>query len=244
VLALEPALRASAALLSPSTGIVDGHGLMQALLADAEAAGAVLALDTRIDRLRPGADGIAVVVDGDADVALTARMVINAAGLGAQAIASTVEGLDARHVPALHLAKGSYFALSRRAPFSRLIYPMPVPGALGTHLTLDLAGAARFGPDIEWVDAVDYAVEPARAASFYEAIRDYWPGLGDGELVPDYAGIRPKISGPGEPARDFVISGPGEHGIAGLVNLFGLESPGLTAALALAERIAEIAEDG
>jgi L-2-hydroxyglutarate oxidase LhgO len=235
-LALEPALRASAALLSPSTGIVDGHGLMQALLADAEAGGAILALDTRISRLDPSPDGVSVFVDGEA--VLVARNVINAAGLSAQAIASATEGLDTRHIPPLHLAKGHYFALSRRSPFSRLIYPMPVPGALGTHLTLDLAGAARFGPDIEWVDAIDYAVDPARAASFYAAIRDYWPGLADGELVPDYTGIRPKISGSGETARDFVISGPAEHGIAGLVNLFGIESPGLTSSLALAERIA------
>jgi len=237
-LALEPALRASAALLSPSTGIVDSHALMQALLADAEADGAVLALDTRIRRLSPGADGIAVSVDGENDIALTARAVVNAAGLGAQDIAAATEGLDPQRIPARHLAKGSYFTLSRRSPFSRLIYPVPVPGGLGTHLTLDLAGAARFGPDVEWVDAIDYAVDRSRALSFYAAIRDYWPDLADGELIPDYAGIRPKISGPGEPASDFVISGPADHGVHGLVNLFGIESPGLTSSLALAERIA------
>ncbi len=237
-LALEPVLRTSAALLSPSTGIVDSHALMQALLADAEAHGAVLALDTRISRLIPGTDGIAIFADDERDAALTARYVINTAGLGAQAIASATAELDVRHIPPLHLAKGNYFALNRRSPFSRLIYPVPVPGGLGTHLTLDLAGAARFGPDVEWIDEIDYAVDPARARSFYAAIRDYWPDLADGELVPDYAGIRPKISGSGEPAQDFVMSGPADHGIAGLVNLFGIESPGLTSSLALAERIA------
>ena len=243
-LALEPALRASAALLSPSTGIVDVHGLMQALLADAETHGAVLAPVTRIERLEPGAHGIAIFVEGARDAALTARRVINAAGLGAQAIASATSGLEARHIPTLHLAKGNYFTLRRRSPFSRLIYPVPVPGGLGTHLTLDLAGAARFGPDVEPVDAIDHAVDPERGLSFYAAIRDYWPALGDGDLLPGYAGIRPRISAPGEPLRDFVISGPAEHGIAGLINLFGIESPGLTSSLALADRIAEIAEDG
>ncbi len=239
-LALEPALRASAALLSPSTGIVDGHGLMQALLADAEAQGAVLALDTRIRRLVPGVDGIAVFVDGEHDAALTARIVINAAGLGGHEIASATEGLDARHIPPHHFAKGSYFTLSRRSPFSRLIYPVPVPGGLGTHLTLDLAGAARFGPDVEWVDEIDHAVDPSRGLSFYEAIRSYWPDLADGDLTPGYAGIRPKITGPGEPPQDFVISGAADHGIDGLVNLFGIESPGLTASLAIAERITAV----
>jgi L-2-hydroxyglutarate oxidase LhgO len=162
--------------------------------------------------------------------------VINAAGLGAHEIGLATEGLEARHIPPRYLAKGNYFALGRRSPFSRLIYPVPVPGGLGTHLTLDLAGAARFGPDVEWIDEIDYAVDPSRGLSFYEAIRDYWPGLADGELMPGYAGIRPKISGPGEPSQDFVISRPSDHGIAGLVNLFGIESPGLTAALALADR--------
>jgi L-2-hydroxyglutarate oxidase LhgO len=230
-------------LLSPSTGIIDAHALMQALLADAAAHGAVLALDTRISGLRPRGDGIAVFVEDERDAALTARRVINAAGLGAQAIASATEGLDAGHIPRCHLAKGSYFTLSRRPPFARLIYPVPVPGGLGTHLTLDLAGAARFGPDVEWVDQLDYAVDPARALSFYAAIRDYWPDLADGELVPDFAGIRPKISGPGDPARDFVVSGPADHGMGGLVNLFGMESPGLTSCLALAERIAAMVEE-
>jgi L-2-hydroxyglutarate oxidase LhgO len=237
-LALEPALRASAALLSPSTGIIDGHSLMQALLADAEAHGAVLALDTRINRLKPGAEDIALFLERESDAALSARMVINAGGLGGHAIAAATEGLDARDIPPLHLAKGCYFVLGRRSPFSRLIYPVPVPGGLGTHLTLDLAGAARFGPDVEWVEAIDYAVDPSRAVAFYTAIRGYWPDLADGDLVPGYAGIRPKLSGPGEPARDFRISGPADHGIAGLVNLFGIESPGLTASLALADRIA------
>jgi L-2-hydroxyglutarate oxidase LhgO len=198
----------------------------------------VLALDTRISLLRPGAEGIAVFVEGEDDIALTARLVINAAGLGGHGIAHATEGLALRHIPPRHLAKGSYFTLGRRSPFSRLIYPVPVPGGLGTHLTLDLAGAARFGPDVEWVDEIDYAVDPSRGLSFYAAIRSYWPGLADGDLVPGYAGIRPKIAGPGDPPQDFVISTPAEHGIDGLINLFGIESPGLTASLALADRVA------
>jgi L-2-hydroxyglutarate oxidase LhgO len=235
---LEPALRASAALLSPSTGIVDSHHFMQALLADAEAAGAVLALDSRVTRLRPGSEGIDIFIDGEAEAALRAGSVINATGLAAQELAQATDGLAARRIPPLHLAKGSYFTLARRSPFTRLIYPLPEPGGLGIHLTLDLGGAARFGPDVEWVEEFDYSVDPGRAATFYAAIRRYWPGLGDGELVPDYAGIRPKIAGPGGAPGDFVISTAADHGVVGLINLFGLESPGLTAALALAEHIA------
>lgn len=236
---LEPALRAQAALLSPSTGIVDAHALMQALLADAEAAGAVLALDTVVERLRPSPGGSDVFIRGESGAALRAGSVVNAAGLGAQALARATDGLAAARIPPLHLAKGSYFALRRRSPFARLIYPMPEPGGLGIHLTLDLGGGARFGPDVEWVDELDYAVDPARAARFREAIRRYWPGLEEDDLSPDYAGIRPKISGPGQPAEDFVLSTPADHGIDGLVNLFGFESPGLTAALSLAERVAD-----
>jgi len=167
--------------------------------------------------------------------------VINSAGLQANALARKIRGLDARHVPPLYLARGNYFSISGRAPFSRLIYPMPNEAGLGVHLTIDLGGQARFGPDVEWVDAINYDVDPRRADSFYAAIRAYWPALPDGALQPAYAGIRPKLSGPGEPAADFVIQGPAAHGVRGLVNLFGIESPGLTACLAIAQRVCELA---
>jgi L-2-hydroxyglutarate oxidase LhgO len=169
---------------------------------------------------------------------LLARAVVNSAGLRAPSLARRIEGFPAALAPRELYAKGNYYSLSRRAPFSRLVYPVPEPGGLGVHVTLDLGGRARFGPDVEWVDAPDYRVDPRRAQAFYAAIRRYWPGLPDGALEPGYAGIRPKISGPGEPAADFVVQGPREHGVAGLVNLFGIESPGLTASLALADDVA------
>jgi L-2-hydroxyglutarate oxidase LhgO len=169
---------------------------------------------------------------------LVARSVINAAGLGAVALAAATQGLPAAHVPRAFLAKGSYFSLSGRAPFMRLIYPVPEPGGLGVHLTLDLAGQARFGPDVEWVDAIDYAVDPSRSAGFHAEIRKYWPGLGSNQLSSAYSGVRPKIVGPGEPAADFRIDGFSRHGVSGLINLFGIESPGLTASLAIAELVA------
>ncbi len=178
----------------------------------------------------------------DGEPQLRARVVVNAAGLQAVALARRVEGLDARHVPRQHLAKGSYFALTGPSPFSRLIYPAPESGGLGVHLTLDLAGQARFGPDVEWVDQIDYHVDPARAQRIYAAVRAYWPGLEDGRLTPGYAGVRPKLSGPGGPAADFRIDGPAQHGVAGLINLFGIESPGLTASLALADIVAAQAQ--
>ncbi len=239
--ALEPGLSAEAGLLSPSTGILDAHGYMLSLQGEAEANGATFAFGAEVSAVTPGPDGLAVSFDGEPQ--LRAKVVVNAAGLQATALAARVEGLDARHVARQHLAKGSYFALTGGSPFSRLIYPVPESGGLGVHLTLDLAGQARFGPDVEWVDRIDYHVDPARAEQVYAAVRAYWPGLPDGRLAPGYAGVRPKLSGPGEPAADFRIDGPARHGIAGLVNLFGIESPGLTASLALGDRVAAIARE-
>ena len=236
VRALEPELSCVAALHSPSTGIVDSHALMLAYLGDAENAGAALALKSPLEKAVVRKDGIELHVAGAEP--LLAALVVNSAGLRAPSIARRIAGYPARLAPPELYAKGNYYTLARRAPFSRLIYPVPEPGGLGVHVTLDLGGRARFGPDVEWVDSVDYRVDPARAGRFYSAIRRYWPGLPDGALEPGYAGIRPKISGPGEPAADFVLQGPRAHGVAGLVHLYGIESPGLTASLALADDVA------
>jgi L-2-hydroxyglutarate oxidase LhgO len=241
--ALEPALRATRALLSPSTGIIDSHALMLALLGDAEAHGAMLALHTPALAGRIEPSGLAVEAGGAAPMTIMARLVVNASGLGAQAFARGFSGMPPDQVPPLHLAKGNYFSLRGRSPFSRLIYPVPAPGGLGVHLTLDLAGEARFGPDVEWLDEtdperVDYDVNPRRADSFYAAIRTYWPDLRDGALAPAYSGLRPKIARPGGSATDFLVQTERDHGVPGLVNLFGLESPGLTASLAIAEWVA------
>jgi len=236
--ALEPALHCVGALLSPSTGIVDSHGLMLALLGDAQAAGAMLALCAPVSGGRITPQGIELDVGGDEPMALRARTVINSAGLHAPALARRFQGLSAVHIPADHLAKGCYFSLPGRAPFSRLVYPAPgQSGHLGVHLTLDLGGQARFGPSFEWVQAIDYSVAADGADHFYDQVRRYWPALPDGVLQPAYAGLRPKISGPGEPAADFRIDGPGAHGVPGLVNLFGIESPGLTSSLAIADLV-------
>ena len=235
---LEPALLCVGALLSPSTGIIDSHGLMLALLGDAERHGAMLALCSPVLGGRVVSEGIELDVGGSAPMTLRARSVVNSAGLHAPALARLLAGLPASSVPQDHLAKGCYFTLTGRAPFSRLVYPAPgQSGHLGVHLTLDLGGQARFGPSFEWVDRSDYTVAAAGADAFYEQVRCYWPGLPDGALQPGYAGLRPKISGPGEPAADFRIDGPALHGVPGLVNLFGIESPGLTASLAIAERV-------
>lgn len=239
--ALEPALECVAAVFSPQTGIVDSHQLMLALQGDAENDGAVCAFHAPVEAIEAINGRFVVKVGGAAPTTLNAACVINSAGLQANAIARRIRGLDARHVPPLYLARGNYFSVSGRAPFSRLIYPMPNEAGLGVHLTIDLGGQARFGPDVEWVDAIGYDVDPRRADSFYAAIRAYWPALPDGALQPAYAGIRPKLSGPGEPAADFVIQGPAAHGVRGLVNLFGIESPGLTASLAIAARVCELA---
>lgn len=238
--ALEPALQCVAALHSPSTGIVDSHALMLALQGDLEHAGGLVALNSPLAQARCTTQGIHLqAADG---TELLARTVVNAAGLAAPDLARRFGGLDARHVPTPYYAKGSYFTLAGRAPFSRLIYPAPEAAGLGVHLTLDLGGQARFGPDVQWVDdPTDLQVDPARGDAFYAEVRKYWPGLRDGALDPGYAGMRPKISAPGEAAADFVVQGPAEHGVPGLVNLFGIESPGLTSALAIGAHVAAMA---
>ena len=230
-LQMEPELACVAALHSPSTGIIDSHALMLAYLGDAEAAGAMLALKSVFQRAFFD-DGFEIHVDGSEPV--RARILVNSAGLRAPSVAKSIEGYDKDLAPKEFYAKGNYYTLNKKNPFKRLIYPVPEPGGLGVHVTLDLAGQARFGPDVEWTDRIDYAVDPRRAERFYAAIRRYWPGLPDGALLPGYAGIRPKIAGPEEPPPDFRIQGPRQHGIPGLVHLFGIESPGLTASLALA----------
>jgi L-2-hydroxyglutarate oxidase LhgO len=236
--ALEPALSCVAALLSPSTGIVDSHALMLAYQGDAEAGGAQVICRVPILSGEAAGDGLTLEIGGAEPMQLECRWLVNCAGLGAVALAGRIAGMPATALPRAYFCKGSYYALSGRAPFTRLIYPVPEQAGLGVHLTLDLGGQARFGPDIEWVERPGYDVDIARAAGFYAAIRKYWPGLPDGALQPGYAGIRPKITGPGEAAADFRIDGPEQHGVAGLVNLFGIESPGLTASLAIADWVA------
>lgn len=246
--ALEPALSCTAALWSPSTGIVDSHGLMLALQGDLERYGGAVALKSTVRAARFFAAGPACVEveSAEGDLEMQADLVVNAAGLQACALALRFAGLDPACVPRARFAKGSYFSLTGRAPFSHLIYPAPVDAWLGVHLTLDLAGQVRFGPDLEWLDVadpadIDYAVDPARVTGFEAAIRRFWPGLPEGALQPAYSGVRPKIHGPGETASDFRIDGRERHGLAGLVNLFGIESPGLTSALAIAERVVAMA---
>jgi len=232
---MEPELKAEAGLLSPSTGIIDSHGLMLSYLGEAQAHGAVLAVNSPVISGEVIERGIRLQIGTETPYFLESGIVVNAAGLGAQKIAQSIDGVPPGSIPPLYLAKGNYFKLQGRAPFSRLIYPVPEPGGLGIHLTLDLGGQARFGPDVEWVDEIDYGVDPARGDKFYEAISTYYPALKEGALTPDYAGFRPKISGPGEAVADFAILGPRDHGVTGLINLFGIESPGLTASLAIAE---------
>ena len=239
--ALEPNLRCTAALLSPSTGIVDSHGFMLALQGDAENAGAVFAFHSPAIAGRASATGIELDVGGAEPMMLACTLVVNSAGLHAPTLARAIAGMPAELIPTAYYAKGNYFTLSGRSPFSRLIYPVPVPGGLGVHLTIDLGGQARFGPDVEWIDGIDYTVDPARADVFYDAVRKYWPGLKDGALQPGYSGIRPKIVPPNVARQDFMVQGPEAHGIPGLINLFGIESPGLTAALALAEHVLRMA---
>ncbi|MBO1076796.1 NAD(P)/FAD-dependent oxidoreductase [Roseomonas marmotae] len=237
---MEPVVACTAALVSPSTGIIDSHSYMLALQGDAEDAGTAFAFHAPVlsGRLLPEG-GAEISVGGAEPMELRCALLVNAAGLHAPALAGRLEGMPAALVPPTFYAKGNYFTLAGRSPFTRLIYPVPVPGGLGTHLTIDLGGQAKFGPDVEWVDQLDYEVNPERGASFYAAIRRYWPGLPDGALQPGYSGIRPKIVGPAQAAQDFVVQGPRDHGQAGLVNLFGIESPGLTASLALGEVVLE-----
>ncbi len=237
--ALEPEVRCVAALLSPSTGIVDSHAYMLALLGDAEQRGAVLALRAPVERGACRGDRIVLAVGGEAPTELRCRVVVNAAGLQASRVAATIEGVRGSSIPRTRFAKGHYFTLSGRSPFRRLVYPMPAAGGLGVHVTLDLAGQARFGPDVgAWLDEIDYSFDESRAPLFYEAIRRYFPSLNAGTLQPGYTGLRPKISAPGEPAADFLIQSPDEHGVRGWFALYGIESPGLTASLAIAERVA------
>jgi L-2-hydroxyglutarate oxidase LhgO len=236
-LALEPELACVAALYSPSTGIIDSHALMLAYLGDAEDRGAMLARKSAFIAGDAVADGFVLHIAG-ADPIKT-RVLVNSAGFKAPSVAKRIEGYPAKLVPPEYYAKGNYYSLNKKSPFSRLVYPVPEPGGLGVHVTLDLAGQARFGPDVEWVERIDYTVDPKRAERFYAAIRRYWPGLPEGALLPGYAGIRPKTAGPGEPAGDFVVQGPRAHGVPGLVNLFGIESPGLTSSLALAGMVLE-----
>ncbi|CAN7372632.1 NAD(P)/FAD-dependent oxidoreductase [Variovorax paradoxus] len=240
---MEPQLHCVAALHSPSTGIVDSHALMLSLLGDLENAGGMLALKSPIARAECGPDAIVLVAEDG--TALRCNTVVNAAGLLAPELARRFEGLPPAAVPVAYFAKGSYFTLSGRAPFSRLVYPVPEPGGLGVHLTIDLGGQAKFGPDVQWVQSADdLVVDPARGHGFYAEVRKYWPALPDGALIPGYAGMRPKISGPDEPARDFMIDGPESHGVRGLVNLFGIESPGLTSSLAIGRYVERLLAAG
>ncbi len=234
--ALEPALFCTAALLSPSTGIIDSHGLMLAYQGDAENAGAQCVFHTPLLSGEVRSEGGFNLQFGGSDaMQLSCNVLINASGLHAPTLARKIRGIPEASIPTEYLCKGSYFTLQGRAPFTRLIYPTPHHAGLGVHLTLDLGGQAKFGPDTEWIDKVDYDIDASRCDGFYEAVRTYWPGMPDASLAPGYTGIRPKVSGPHEPAADFMIIGPATHGIPGLVNLFGIESPGLTSSLAIAQ---------
>jgi L-2-hydroxyglutarate oxidase LhgO len=238
--ALEPEVSGVAGVLSPSTGIVDSHGLMLALLGDAEARGAALALASPVlgGRIEPGA--IVLEVGGAEPLEIAARIVVNAAGLRAQEVSRGIEGVPPHTIPPTYYAIGHYYTLAGAAPFRHLVYPVARPDWLGVHVTIDLAGRARFGPDFAWIERVDYRFDERRASAFYQAIRRYYPGLKDGALQPGYTGIRPKTRGPGEPPQDFTIQGPREHGVPGLVCLYGIESPGLTASLAIADYVLEL----
>ena len=235
---LEPAVRAVAGLFSPSTGIVDSHRLMHAYEGDAADAGAMIAFRSPVEGGEANDDRIVLRVGGEAPMDLACRTVVNSAGLFAQKVAGSLAGVPPDTIPPQHLAKGNYYSLTGAQPFSHLVYPMPGPSVLGVHVGIDLAGRCRFGPDLEWVEEIDYSVDPGRADRFYAAVRRFFPELRDGSLQPDYAGVRPKLHGPGEPQPDFVVQGAETHGIPGLVNLYGIESPGLTASLAIADEVA------
>lgn len=239
---LEPALNCVGALLSPSTGIIDSHAYMLALRGDAESAGAAFAFHAPLMSAKATADGFVLNIGGEASMEIGCRILINSAGLAAPSTARAIEGMPGDRIPTAYYAKGNYFSCSARAPFSHLIYPVPEPGGLGVHLTIDLGGQAKFGPDVQWVDTIDYAVDAARSERFYPAIRRYWPALPDGALTPSYSGIRPKIVPPAVAKQDFLIQGPQDHGVPGLINLFGIESPGLTSSLAIADEVARLAQ--
>lgn len=242
-MAMEPALRCHGALYSPSTGIIDSHGLMLELQGDAQTAGAMLAFLSPVSGGAVRGGGIVLEVGGETATSLACRAVVNCAGLYATDIAGKIDGMPLDLVPSTYYTKGNYYSLTGRTPFSRLVYPAPTTEFLGVHITIDIAGQARFGPDVEQCQAIEYNVDLRRADGFYEAVRRYWPGLKDGALQPAYSGIRPRISAPGEPVPDFVIQGPGDHGVPGLVNLFGIESPGLTAAMPIAAHVANLLKD-
>jgi L-2-hydroxyglutarate oxidase LhgO len=238
--AMEPALDCVAAFHSPSTGIIDSHALMQAYQTDAENAGASVVLRAPLIAGLVTRDGFTLEIGGSEQMALDCKLLVNSAGLYAPSLARRIAGIPAATIPHDYYCRGVYFTLAGRAPFKRLVYPVPEHAGLGVHLTLDMGGAARFGPDTEWIDGIDYTVDARRGDKFYAAIRTYWPGIADGALQPGYAGIRPKISGPKEPAADFMIAGPARHGVPNLVNLFGIESPGLTASLAIADHVVSL----
>jgi L-2-hydroxyglutarate oxidase LhgO len=240
---IEPAIHCVAALRSPSTGIIDSHALMLALQGDAENSGALFAFLSPVTGGEIIPEGIALEVGGEQPLRLIANTVINCAGLHAAQVAKNFRGFPAEQVPSYYFAKGNYFTLPGRSPFHGLIYPVPEQAGLGVHVTLDLGGQVRFGPDVEWVESIDYRVDPRRAEAFYAAIRCYWPDLKDGALQPGYAGIRPKLQGPGKPPVDFMIQGPASHRVKGLVQLFGMESPGLTACLAIADHVVSLLQE-
>ena len=239
---MEPEVRCTAALHCPTSGIVDQHPYMLALQGDMEHAGGTLVCDCRVERIARLPDGFLLETGGAAATSIEARFVVNSAGLGAVGLLGRIEGYPAARIPTMHLGRGNYFTVAARSPFRHLIYPVPHAAGLGIHATLDLGKRVRFGPDVEWIDEIDYSVNAARAPLFYDAIRRYWPGLADGALMPDYTGIRPKLHGPGEPQPDFRIESRAEHGIPGLVNLLGIESPGLTSALAIGDYVASFAQ--
>jgi L-2-hydroxyglutarate oxidase LhgO len=238
---MEPEVRSTAALYCPTSGIVDQHPYMLSLQGDLENAGGTLVCDCSVDRIARRPDGFLVSTAGEAATEVEARFVVNSAGLGAVDLLDRIEGYDKARIPRMYLGRGNYFTVAARSPFKHLIYPIPHAAGLGIHATLDLGRRVRFGPDVEWIDRIDYSVNAARAPLFYDAIRRYWPGLADGALVPDYTGIRPKLHGPGEPQPDFRIESAAEHGIPGLVNLLGIESPGLTSSMAIGDYVATFA---
>ncbi|HYJ41924.1 MAG TPA: NAD(P)/FAD-dependent oxidoreductase [Steroidobacteraceae bacterium] len=238
---LEPEVRCTAALLCPTSGIVDQHPYMLALQGDMENAGGTLVCDCRVESLARSNGGFLVKTAGDSATEIEARFVVNSAGLDAVGLLGRIEGYPQERIPKMHLGRGNYFTVAARSPFKHLIYPVPHAAGLGIHATLDLGKRVRFGPDVEWIDKIDYSVNTARAPLFYDAIRRYWPGLADGALMPDYTGIRPKLHGPGEPQPDFRIESAADHGLPGLVNLLGIESPGLTSSLAIGDYAASFA---
>jgi L-2-hydroxyglutarate oxidase LhgO len=238
---LEPEVRCTAALLCPTSGIVDQHPYMLALQGDMENAGGTLVCDCRVESLARVPDGFLVKTGGDSATEIEARFVVNSAGLDAVGLLSRIDGYPAGRIPTMHLGRGNYFTVAARSPFQHLIYPVPHAAGLGIHATLDLGKRVRFGPDVEWIDKIDYSVNAARAPLFYDAIRRYWPSLADGALMPDYTGSRPKLHGPGEPQPDFRIESAADHGLPGLVNLLGIESPGLTSSLAIGDYVASFA---